>query len=69
MTDRQNRVPDTLLIWEQLAQDTTDKYGLVNRTARARVLGGWLVAVSIGTGGGVTFYPDPELRWDGSSLE
>ncbi len=39
-------------------------------TARAKVPGGWLVA----TGGttayaGVTFYPDPEHKWDGSSLD
>jgi hypothetical protein len=33
--------------------------------ARAKVPGGWLVAC----GTGVTFYPDPEHKWDGSSVE
>ena len=32
---------------------------------RAKVPGGWLVVV---TGAGVTFYPDPEHQWDGTSL-
>jgi hypothetical protein len=32
--------------------------------ARAKVPGGWLVAL----GTGVTFYPDPEHAWDGQSL-
>ncbi len=33
-------------------------------TMRAKVPGGWLVA----TGGGVTFYPDPNHDWNGGSL-
>jgi hypothetical protein len=39
--------------------------------ARARVPGGWLVAVVSGTVNShtaVCFVPDPEHRWDGSSL-
>ncbi|MGA9623601.1 MAG: hypothetical protein WBQ65_03970 [Bryobacteraceae bacterium] len=32
---------------------------------RAKVPGGWLVALG---GASVTFYPDPEHRWDGSSV-
>lgn len=32
---------------------------------RCKVPGGWLVMVY---GSGVTFYPDPEHKWDGSSL-
>jgi hypothetical protein len=32
---------------------------------RAKVPGGWLVALA---GVSVTFYPDPEHQWDGSSL-
>jgi len=32
--------------------------------ARAKVPGGWLVAL----GTGVAFYPDPEHAWDGQSL-
>ena len=33
--------------------------------ARAKVPGGWLVVC----GAGVTFYPDPGHKWDGSSVE
>jgi hypothetical protein len=39
--------------------------------ARAKVPGGWLVAVLSGTvniHAAVCFVPDPEHRWDGSSL-
>lgn len=34
---------------------------------RAKVPGGWLVAVMHNTSG-LTFYPDPQHRWDGTSL-
>ena len=40
----------------------------VERTARAKVPGGWLIAVVGGNGGGVTFFPDPRHEWDGNSL-
>jgi hypothetical protein len=43
--------------WEDLKSDV--------RMRRAKVAGGWLVAV---TGAGLTFYPDPEHEWDGASL-
>jgi len=36
-----------------------------NDLYRAKVFGGWLVAVS---SGGVTFLPDPDHQWDGNSL-
>lgn len=48
------------------------KAGMLTRAAawlaRAKVPGGWLVTCG-GTDGlsGVTFYPDPEHRWDGGS--
>jgi len=32
---------------------------------RAKVPGGWLLALA---GAGLTFYPDPKHRWDGSSV-
>ena len=39
-------------------------------TARAKVPGGWLVGVGYNnTFSGVTFYPDPQHTWDGSSLD
>jgi hypothetical protein len=33
---------------------------------RAKVPGGWLIAAASGTG--LTFYPDPDHQWDGTSL-
>ena len=30
---------------------------------RAKIPGGWLVAVGSGNGGGVTFVPDPNHEW------
>ena len=39
---------------------------------RTKVLGGWLIvwywADSSGAFGGITFYPDPEHKWDGNSM-
>jgi hypothetical protein len=37
---------------------------------RAKVPGGWLIYASDGYHhhGGLTFYPDPDHRWNGSSL-
>jgi hypothetical protein len=46
------------LQWELL-----DSVGLALQ--RAKVPGGWLVALA---GASVTFYPDPEHQWDGSSV-
>jgi hypothetical protein len=43
--------------WQDLKSDV--------RMRRAAVPGGWLVAV---TGAGLTYYPDPEHAWDGTSL-
>ena len=52
------------LVWEKL---NTSGTGFLNmlQTWRAKVPGGWLVA-AIETG--MTFYPDPQHLWDGSSL-
>ena len=46
-----------LFLWQDLKSDV--------RMRRAKVTGGWLVAV---TGAGLTFYPDPGHEWDGTSL-
>ena len=35
---------------------------------RAKIPGGWLIVSTSNAGGGVTFYPDPEHKWDGGSL-
>lgn len=67
----------TVLRWERLRRDPTDKSEIV--TWRAKVPGGWLVSVwglrpkpdAKGTtlpdgsnwGGGLTFYPDGKDEW------
>lgn len=53
------------MFWEKLES----RHG----TLRAKVPGGWLVWVSEyhgveGYSSGLTFYPDPEHDWDGTSL-
>jgi hypothetical protein len=47
-----------IMKWEKLKSD-------FKGTHRCKVPGGWFVIVY---GSGVTFYPDPEHKWDGSSL-
>ena len=48
------------------------KSGVLNPlySARAKVPGGWLVTIggSSAVDRGITFYPDPEHKWDGGSL-
>lgn len=57
------------LVWEEL--NSTRAGGGIFRldwkVHRAKVSGGWLVLVMHNTSG-VTFYPDPEHKWDGGSL-
>ena len=38
------------------------------RVSRAKIPGGWLLIVTSNTGGGLTFYADPQHKWDGNSL-
>lgn len=60
---------DGQLIWEELSSARAGG-GMLKLTwsvHRARVPGGWLVLVLHNTSG-LTFYPDPDHRWDGSSL-
>ncbi len=53
------------IIWENLQiESITD----IQSVQRAKVPGGWFVAIALISGGGMTFYPDPEHRWDGHSL-
>lgn len=57
------------LIWEQLKSSRKEGrfFTLAWDVHRAKVPGGWLVLVVHNTSG-LTFYPDPEHEWDGSSL-
>lgn len=57
------------LTWEEL-DSSTGKEGLFVldwKVYRTRVAGGWLVLVMHNTSG-LTFYPDPDHKWDGASL-
>jgi len=38
------------------------------RVSRAKIPGGWLLISTSSSGGGVTFYPDPQHKWDGGSV-
>jgi len=43
----------------QWKESPTDKY-----TYRTKVIGGWLVNISLINGAGVTFVPDKDHQWD-----
>ena len=43
--------------------------GAGTRVRRAKVPGGWLVAIENTFGLGLTFYPDQDHLWNGKSLE
>jgi hypothetical protein len=55
-----------MLYWEDIKCS-----GAMLTMHRAKVPGGWLVYAgnAYHHHGGITFYPDPEHRWDGQSLE
>ena len=65
---------DVQIVWETIQTKTEENRLALGLTAthelvrRAKVPGGWLVAVSLLGVNGVTFYPDPEHLWDGNSL-
>lgn len=59
MTHAQERAGRSELKWEHLI-DKFEGQNLLMRTSRARVPGGWLVAVFKS---GVTFVPDPNHAW------
>jgi hypothetical protein len=52
-----------MLNWEKLKSQVYN-YSFY----RAKVPGGWLISMVYGEGAGLTFYPDPEHKWDGNSL-
>lgn len=56
------------LVWEQLESSRADGgvFKLDWQVHRTKVPGGWLVLVIHNTSG-LTFYPDPDHRWDGRS--
>ena len=52
------------LKFEKLDVSTLTVNTIINR---AKIPGGWLLVSTSNAGGGVTFYPDPEHKWDGGS--
>jgi len=57
------------LVWEEL-KSSRKEGGILTigwKVHRAKVPGGWLVLLIHNTNG-LTFYPDPEHKWDGCSL-
>ena len=60
------RAEQPQLVWEQLSSSRAGR-GANWKVHRAKVPGGWLVLVIQNTNG-VTFYQDPEHKWDGGSL-
>ena len=53
------------LKFEKLDASTLSASTIMNR---AKIPGGWLLVSTSNAGGGVTFYPDPEHKWDGGSV-
>ena len=63
-----NESEDPRLVWEELNSSRLGG-GIMKlnwKVHRARVPGGWLVLLIQSTTG-LTFYPDPEHKWDGGS--
>lgn len=54
------------LVWEELGSSGRGVLKLDWNVCRAKVPGGWLVVVIHNTSG-LTFYPDPEHKWEGGS--
>lgn len=63
--------PSRELVWQQLTSTRAEQsWRHVGwEVHRARVPGGWFVLTRIegGPPQGMTFYPDPQHRWDGGS--
>jgi hypothetical protein len=57
-----------LTVMPKLKFEKLDVDALSARVNRAKVPGGWLLVATSSSGGGVTFYPDPEHKWDGGSV-
>jgi len=57
------------LVWEEVKSTKADGgiFTIGWNVHRTKVPGGWLVLVIHNTDG-LTFYPDPEHKWDGGSL-
>lgn len=50
--------------WEKLKNGGDNQCCLF----RAKIPGGWLVWITQNDGEGLTYYPDPNHEWDGTSI-
>ena len=56
-----------MLHWDEIKAKFSD--GSRASFYRAKVPGGWLIGIFLGGQAvSITFYPDPDHKWDGSSL-
>jgi hypothetical protein len=53
----------------KLKFENLDVGALASRVSRAKIPGGWLLVSTSNAGGGCTFYPDPEHKWNGGSVD
>ena len=65
-----------MFVWEELEPRVSYLSGKKGKAAplyRAKVPGGWIICLLAGVpnggAGGLTFLPDPDHKWDGSSLD
>ena len=66
-----------MFVWEELEPRVAYLSGKVGKAAplyRAKVPGGWIICLLAGVpqgggAGGLTFLPDPDHKWDGSTLD
>ncbi len=75
VTNQTEQIPaKPILKWQELESNTS---ATSEKTFRAKIPGGWLVAISVtrisgnarGNGNAVTFVPDPNHEWTGGSIE
>lgn len=62
-------LPDAQLVWQECKSESFG--GNPQSIHRSKVPGGWLVVLKQypGPGRSITFYPDPQHVWDGTSLD
>jgi hypothetical protein len=53
--------PEITFLWEKLSSGTVP-------TSRAKLPGGWLIAVGENSSRSITFFPDPTHTWNGQTL-
>lgn len=59
-----------MLKWEPIPTifPSNNSSGIYQTIYRAKVPGGWIITNTYTSMSPITFYPDPDHKWDGSSL-